>query len=98
MTGTETWARTEGDMSTGMSTRVKKMGTIIYEGGGEREPASEDARRWATRTSNLKPQPQDPTLQRDHRIILRTINRVQGRKARDRIGEGGGEAKKRMKP
>ena len=36
--------------------------------------------------------------QRDHRIMLRTINRAQRREARDRVGEGGGEAKKRNKP
>ena len=70
----------------------------IHEGGGEREPGnlrsgnrggSEDSRRRATPTSNQQPQPQDPTPKRDRRIILRT--RAQGREARARIGEGGGE-------
>ena len=49
-----------------------------------------------TITSDQQPQPQDPTPQRDHRIMLRT--RAQGREAGDRVGEGGGEAKKRKKP
>ena len=47
-------------------------------------------------TSNQQPQPQDRTPQRDHRIIWRT--RAQGREARDRIGEGRKEAKKRKIP
>ena len=52
----------------------------------EREPGnlrsgnrggSEDARREVTTTSNRQPQPQDPTLQEDHRIMLMT--RAKGR-------------------
>ena len=34
---------------------------------------------------NQKPQPQEPTSQRDRRIMLRT--RAQGKEARGRIGE-----------
>ena len=49
-----------------------------------------------TPTSNQQPQPQDPTSQRERRIMRRV--RAQGRQARDRIGEGGGEAKKRKQP
>ena len=45
--------------------------------------------------SNQQPQPQNPMPQQDRRIMLRT--RAQGREARDRIGEGGGEAKERKK-
>ena len=75
------------------------------EGRGEREAGnlrsgdsgrSEDARRRATPTSDQQPQSQDPSTQRDRRNILRA--RAQGREARDRIGEDGGEAKKRKKP
>ena len=40
----------------------------------------------ATPTSNLQPQLQDPTPQRDRYIMLMT--RAYGRDARDRIGDG----------
>ena len=56
----------------------------------------EDARRQATPTSNQQPHPQDPMPQRDRRIMPKT--RAQGREARDGIGEGRGEVKKRNKP
>ena len=56
----------------------------------------EDARRRATPKSNEQPQPQDPTPQRDHCIMLKT--RAQGQAARDRIGKGEGEAGRRNKP
>ena len=46
--------------------------------------------------SNRRPQSQDPMRQRDRRTMWRT--RVQGRKARDRIEEGGGGAEKHKKP
>ena len=46
--------------------------------------------------NNQQPQLQDPTPQRDRRIMLRT--RVQGRETWDRIGESEGGAKKRTKP
>ena len=49
-----------------------------------------------TLTSNQQPQPQDPTPQRDRRIMRRA--RAQGREVSDRTaGEGGGGAKKRKK-
>ena len=57
---------------------------------------SEVARVGTTPTSNQQPQPQDPTPQRDRRIMCRT--RAQGREAGDVTGEGGGKAKKRKKP
>ena len=75
------------------------------EGGGEREPGnvrsgnrggSEGARRGATSTRNQQPQSQDPTPQRNRCIMRKT--RAQRREARDRIGKGGNEAKKREKP
>ena len=75
------------------------------EDGGEREHGnlksgirggSEDTRRRATPTNNQQAQPQDPTPQRDRRIMLRTTAR--GREARNKIREGGREAKKRKKP
>ena len=47
-------------------------------------------------TSNQQPQPQYSTPQRDRRIMLRT--RAQGRGARNRIENGGGEVKERKKP
>ena len=50
----------------------------------------------ATPTSNQQPQSQDPTSQRDRRIMRRA--RAWGREGRDRIGEDGGEATKRKKP
>ena len=53
----------------------------------------EDATEGTTPTSNPQRQPQDSIPQRDRRIMRRT--RSQRRKARDRIGEGGGEANKR---
>ena len=49
-----------------------------------------------TPASSQEPQPQDPTPQRARRIMLGT--RPQGREAKDRIGKGGGGAKKRKKP
>ena len=61
----------------------------------DREPGSEDVGRWATRTSNQQPQPQDPTPPGNRWIMLRT--RIQRREARDRIGEGGEQAKKSKK-
>ena len=72
------------------------------DGGWERESGnlgsgniggSEDATEGARPMSNQQPRPQDPTPPRDHRIVRRT--RAQGRKARDGIGEGGGETNKR---
>ena len=47
-------------------------------------------------TSNQQPQPQYSTPQRDRRIMLRT--RAQGRGARNRIEDGGGDVKERKKP
>ena len=47
-------------------------------------------------TSNQRPQLKGRTPQRDRRIMRRAT--AQGREARDRIGEGGGEAKTRRKP
>ena len=66
------------------------------EGGGERGPGSEYARRWATRRNNKQSQPQDPTPQQDRRIMLR-IN-GQGWEAKGMIGEDKRDAKKRKKP
>ena len=75
------------------------------EDGGERDSGdlrkgnrgrSEDTIRHATPTSNQQLQPQDPTPQRDRRIMRRT--RVQEQEARDRTREGGGEAKMSTKP
>ena len=80
-------------------------GENIEEGRGEREPRnlqsgnrgeSEDVQEGATPTNNQQSQPQDPTPQRDRRIMQRI--RAQGREARGKIEEGGGEAKKRKKP
>ena len=77
----------------------------IYGDGGERKAGnlrsdirggSEAARRRITQTSNQQPQPQNPMPQRDHRIILTA--RSQEREARDRVGKGGEEGKKRKKP
>ena len=76
-----------------------------YDGGGQEEPSTlrngngggtEDARRWATPTCNQQLQPQDPMPQRAGRIMLKKT-RAQERETRERIGEGGGEAKKRKK-
>ena len=83
----------------------KDGGENLEEDGGEREPGSlrscnrgesEDARRWATPASNQQPQLQDSISQRDRRIMLRAI--VQEREEKDRIGEGGGEAKECKTP
>ena len=46
-------------------------------------------------TSNQPPQPQDPTHQRDRRIMWSA--RAWGQEAMNKIGEGGGEAKKHEK-
>ena len=81
-TGAEAGARTR--------TRIEMRVESGTRGG------SEDARERATPTSNRQPQPQDPTSRRDRCIMLKI--RAQGREARDRIGEGSGEAKKRRKP
>ena len=91
----------ENGSGNGNGNRRENGGENRDGGRGEREPGnlrssnrggSQDAR---TPTSNQQPQPQDPTPQRDRRIMLK--NRAQGREARYRIGEGGGEAKKRKK-
>ena len=65
---------------------------------------AEDAREGMipTPTSNQQSQPQDPTPQRDRRIVRRTINRAycpgtRG-EGRDRGGQRRGEAKKHKKP
>ena len=74
------------------------------ESGWGREPGnfgtgnrggSDDVRGGPTLTSNPQPEPQDPAPQRHRRIMRRT--RAQGRETRDRVGEGGSEAKKRTK-
>ena len=100
-TGTSTWTGKNTRAGVGVR-RGAGMGTRIeIKGwGGERawnlrsgnRGGSEDARRGATPTSNQQLQPQNPMPQRDRRIISRT--RGQGKKARDRIGEGGGEGEK----
>ena len=76
---------------------IKRLGTCevaIEVGRKTRE-------RRATPTSNLQPQPRGTTLQQDRRIMLRTINRGQGREAREMIYMGGrrrdGEAQKTNK-
>ena len=57
----------------------ESLGTFSGNRGG-----LEDARAGATLTGNQQPQPQNPTPQRDRRIVQRT--RARGREARDRIG------------
>ena len=69
--------------------------------GGEREPGDirgvlENVIEEATPTSNQQSQPQDPTPQRDRRIMRRT--RAQEREVRYRIGERGEGVKRRKKP
>ena len=104
-TGAGTGTRTRTGMSTsagkGARTGTRTRDETRVEGGGKRElgnlkssnrGGSEDARRGARQTSSHKPHSQDPTPQRDRRIMRRT--RAQGREARDRIGKGG---KKRTK-
>ena len=81
-----------------MSTRVEMgakagTGTRIERGVEGRE----SAKGGLTPTSNQQPQPQDLKPERDHRIMRRTIDRAEVRVAMDRIGEGGGGAKKRKK-
>ena len=75
------------------------------EDGGEREPGSlrsdsrsgaEDTTERATPAINQQPHPQGTTHQQDRRNIWRTGS--QGREARDKLVEGGGEAKKRKEP
>ena len=83
-------ARTGAGTGTGTIIEIKVEDTESLETYEVPIGGSEDARRWATQTNNQQPQPQDPTPQRDHRIMLRT--RAQGRE------EGGGETKKRKKP
>ena len=110
-TGTEVETGTRTRTRTGTRTGMRAgagvgTGTIIErQGGGEREPGnlrsdsrvrSEDAREGATSTSNHQSQLQDPTPERDRRVMRRT--NAQGREARDGVGEGGGGAKKRKKP
>ena len=93
------WSRS-GNLSRSGSGRKNEDDNRV-EGGGESEPGnlrsgnrggSKDAKRWATPTNNQQPQPQDLT---PRRIMLRT--RAQRRAVKDRIGEGGGEAKTRKK-
>ena len=69
------------------------------ESGGKRESGNLqsgyrggfESAKGATPTSNQQPQPQDQTPQRDRRIIWKT--KAQGREARHKIWEGGGEVK-----
>ena len=108
VTGTGTRAGTGGRTRTGEGTGTGaggRAGTIIDMRVEERESlgtdetvigsGSEDARERATPTSNQQPQPQDPTPQRDRRIMRSP--RVQRRGARGEIVEGGGETTKRKK-
>ena len=57
---------------------------------------SENARGRATPTGNQQPQLQDPTPQRDGRIMWSV--RAQGQEVRDRINEGARGVKKRKRP
>ena len=77
---------------------LKTYEVVIEVMGRKTREGSKDARRRATPRSNQQLQQLlEPTPQRDRRIMLRTINRAHGREARDRIGGGEGEAKKRKK-
>ena len=81
----------------GTGTRIEKMveGRETLGTFGVVTKMGRKTRKGATPTSSQQPQPQNPTSQRDRCIMRRT--KVQGRQARDRTGEGGGEAKKRKK-
>ena len=99
-TGTGMRTRTEISTRAGMGARIE-MRVERRENPGSYEVVIEVDRRTqggpeATPTSNQQPQPQDPMPQRDRRIMRRT--RAQGREAKEEIGEGRGEAKKRKKP
>ena len=63
----------------------------MVNGGGSQDAGGGGARP----TSNQQPQPQDLMPQRYRRTMRMT--RAQGRETRDRIGEGGEDAKKREK-
>ena len=98
--GGGTRARTSTGMGTrmraGSQTRVEQIMDGRESLGSGNRGGSEAAREGATSISNQPPQSQDPTPQRNRPVTRKT--RDQGREARNGIGKGGGEAKKRKKP
>ena len=79
-----------------MGEKVRTAIEMRVEGRESPGRTTRDCGRRERVTSNQQPQPQYSTPQRDRRIMLRT--RAQGRGARNRIEDDGGEVKERKKP